>query len=267
MGEKNVKRLIACFDTINGMVTKGFKFEDNIHIAPAEDLVDKICAQKIDGLIFFDVTASAEKRKIDIETFKKVAAKATVPLMVGGGIKSVDDMREVFEAGAADKISVDSMAVRNPQLIADAAKEFGSGRVVLSTQVKYVGKSEKLPSGYEVAIDGARVFTGLDALEWVRRGVELGAGEVCVNSIEKDGTFSGFDLEITGQAAELVSVPVMASGGAGRPEHLLDVFTKTKAASAIISTMLYSPRIEKNYTVGEIKKYLAENRVDVAPDA
>jgi cyclase len=258
------KKLIACFDIINGKVTKGKKFEDNINIAPAEELVSAICSQQIDGLIFFDVTASAEKRKIDTETLKKVAAKVTVPFIVGGGIRNIGDIREVFEMGAADKVSVDSTAVRNPQIIADAAKEFGSGRVVLSTQVKRVGISEKIPSGYEVAIDGARVFTGMDALEWIKRGLDLGAGEICVNSIDKDGTASGFDLDITGRAAELGDVPVIASGGAGLPEHLFDVFTKTKAQSAIISSMLYSPRLESNFTVAELKQYLTDKGINTA---
>jgi cyclase len=257
------KKLIACFDIIKGRVTKAKNFFDNIDVAPADEFAAAICAQQIDGLIFFDVTASNEKRKIDIETLKKVAKNVSVPFTVGGGIKTLDDMREVFEVGAADKISVDSMAVRNPQIIADSAKEFGSERIVLSTQVKFVGKSEKLPSGYEVAIDGARVFTGIDALEWIKRGADLGAGEICVNSIDKDGTCSGFDLEITGNAADLVPVPVMASGGAGQPEHLYEVFTKTKAHSAIISSMLYSPRLEKNFTVCEIKEYLSGKGIDV----
>jgi len=261
----NQKKLIACFDIINGRVTKAKNFFDNIDVAPADAFAAKICGMQIDGLIFFDVTASNEKRKIDMETLKKVAPNVTVPFTVGGGIRNLEDMREVFESGAADKVSVDSMAVRNPQIIADSAKEFGSERIVLSTQVKYVGQSEKIPSGYEVAIDGARVFTGMDALEWVKRGVELGAGEVCVNSIDRDGTCSGFDLDITARAAELVSVPVIASGGAGLPEHLFDVFTKTKANSAIISSMLYSPRLEKNYTVAELKEYLAAKGIDVPP--
>ncbi|MCL2095978.1 MAG: imidazole glycerol phosphate synthase cyclase subunit [Oscillospiraceae bacterium] len=265
---KQIKKLIACFDIINGRVTKAKNFFDNIDVAPAEELAVKICEKQIDGLIFFDVTASNEKRKIDIETLKKVAAKIknySVPFIVGGGIKTLDDMREVFEAGAADKISVDSMAVRNPQIIADSVKEFGSDRIVLSTQVKFVGVSEKIKSGYEVAIDGARVFTGIDALEWVKRVEDLGAGEICVNSIDKDGTCSGFDIDITGRAAELVSVPVIASGGAGTPEHLLDVFSKTKADSAIISSMLYSPRLERNYEVSELKKYLEEKGVNIIP--
>ena len=259
------KKLIACFDIINGRVTKAKNFFDNIDVASAEELAITICEKQIDGLIFFDVTASNEKRKIDIETLKKVAKNVNVPFIVGGGIKTLDDMREVFEAGAADQISIDSMAVRNPQIIADSVKEFGSQRIVLSTQVQFVGVSEKIPSGYEVAIDGARVFTGIDALEWVKRGEDLGAGEICVNSIDRDGTCEGFDLTITGKAAEIVSVPVIASGGAGLPEHLKDVFTQTKAQSAIISSMLYSPRLAKNYEVSELKEYLSQAGINIIP--
>ena len=258
------KRLIACFDIRNGMVTKAKNFQDNIDVAPAEELAGIVYKNQIDELIFFDILASAEKRKTDIETVKKVAEKVFIPFTVGGGIRNLSDMYDILKAGA-EKISVDSMAVRNPQIISDGAKAFGSQCIVLSTQVKYVGVSEKIPSGYEVAIYGARVFTGMDALEWVKRGVDLGAGEVCVNSIDGDGTCAGFDLDITGRVAELVSVPVIASGGAGLPGHLLDVFTKTKAQAAIISSMLYSPRLEKNYEVVELKEYLIDKGINVRP--
>ena len=258
------KRLIACFDIKNGMVTKAKNFQDNIDVAPAEDLAQTVYEKQIDELIFYDITASAEKRKTDIDTVKKVAERVFIPFTVGGGIKNLDDMYDVLKSGA-EKISIDSMAVRNPQIINDGAKAFGSQCIVLSTQVKYVGVSEKIPSGYEVAIDGARVFTGMDALEWVKRGADLGAGEICVNSIDKDGTCSGYDLDITGKVAELVSVPVIASGGAGLPEHLTDVFTKTKAQAAIISSMLYSPRLEKNYEISELKEYLSGHGVNVRP--
>jgi len=258
------KRLIACFDIKNGMVTKAQNFQDNIDVAPAAELAQTVYENQIDELIFYDITASAEKRKTDIETVKKVAERVFIPFTVGGGIKNLDDMYDVLKSGA-EKISIDSMAVRNPQIINDGAKAFGSQCIVLSTQVKYVGVSEKIPSGYEVAIDGARVFTGMDALEWVKRGADLGAGEICVNSIDKDGTCSGYDLDITGKVAELVSVPVIASGGAGLPEHLTDVFTKTKAQAAIISSMLYSPRLAKNYEVSELKEYLSGHGVNVRP--
>jgi len=258
------KRLIACFDIVNGMVTKAKGFQDNIEVAPAEELARTVYDEQIDELIFYDIKASAEKRKIDIETVKKVAKCVFVPFTVGGGIKDIDDMYETLKAGA-EKISVDSMAVRNPQIIEDGAKAFGSQCIVLSTQVKRVGISDKIPSGYEVYIDGARVATGMDALEWVKRGQALGAGEICLNSIDNDGGLTGYDLAITRLASENISIPLIASGGAGEPVHLKDVFTQTDAQASIISSMLYSPRIARNYTVGELKAYLASCGVNVRP--
>jgi len=258
------KRLIACFDIKNGMVTKAKGFQDNIDVAPASELAEKIYNDQIDELIFYDITASSDKRKIDIETVKDVASRVFIPFTVGGGIKTLNDMYEVLKAGA-EKISVDSMAVRNPSIVTEGAKAFGSQCIVLSTQVKWVGQSEKIPSGYEVAIDGARVFTGMDALEWIKRGQELGAGEICVNSIDNDGGCAGYDLKITKLAAESVSVPVIASGGAGLPSHLFDLFSQTQAQAAIISSMLYSPRLERNFSVEELKTYLAEKSVPVRP--
>ena len=255
------KRLIACFDIIAGRVTKALQFQDNIDVASAEEMAAKMHTEQIDELIFFDVTASAEKRRPDFETVKKIAARISIPFIVGGGIKTLDDMREAIEAGA-DKISIDSMAVRNPQLIADGAKEFGSERVVLSTQVM---RTQKMPSGYEVYIDGARLATGLDGAEWIKRGQDLGAGEICLNSIDNDGTCIGYDLELMKLADAVVSVPLIASGGAGKPEHLKELFEQTKARSAIISSMLYSPRLKKNYSVREIKEYLIQNNIGVQP--
>jgi len=258
------KRLIACFDIVNGMVTKAKGFQDNIEVAPAAELARTVYDAQIDELIFYDIKASAEKRKIDIETVRRVAKCVFIPFTVGGGIKDIQDMYETLKAGA-EKISVDSMAVRNPQIITEGARAFGSQCIVLSTQVKRVGVSVKIPSGYEVYIDGAREATGMDALEWVKRGQDLGAGEICLNSIDNDGGLSGYDMDITTRAAALVSVPLIASGGAGAPVHLKDLFTQTDAQAAIISSMLYSPRVERNYSVAELKKYLAEHGVAVRP--
>jgi len=255
------KRLIACFDIIKGRVTKAVQFQDNIDVAPAEELAGAMYEAQIDELIFYDITASSEKRGIDIETVKKVASRVFIPFTVGGGIKNLNDMYEALKAGA-EKISVDSMAVRNPQIIAEGAKAFGSQCVVLSTQVK---KTQQTPSGYEVYIDGARLATGMDAVEWIKRGQELGAGEICLNSIDNDGTLSGYDLELMKLAEAAVSVPLIASGGAGAPEHLSALFKDTEAQAAIISSMLYSPRMKKNYTVRELKEYLAQNSVNVRP--
>ncbi|MCL2357666.1 MAG: imidazole glycerol phosphate synthase cyclase subunit [Defluviitaleaceae bacterium] len=252
-----MKRLIACLDTIGGRVTKGVKFFDNIDIAPADEMAEKMQSLQIDEIIFFDVTASNEKRMIDIETMKKVADKVSIPFIVGGGIRNTDDIRAAISVGA-NKVSIDSVAVRNPEIIREGAAEFGSKAIVLSTQVK---RDENFPSGYQVYIDGARVATGLDAMEWIKRGEELGAGEICVNSIDLDGVATGYDIALMEKSQEAVSVPLIASGGAGKPEHLLDVFTKTRADAAIISSMLYSPRLPRNYTPVELKEFLTANGV------
>ena len=249
------KRLIACFDVIEGRVTKAQQFQDNIDVAPASDLAQRLYDDQIDEIVFYDITASAEKRPIDLETVRKVARHVFVPFTVGGGIRSVDDMFAVLKAGA-EKISIDSMAVRNPEIIRAGAQAFGRQCIVLSTQVKHVGVREDIPSGYEVYVDGARIATGIDALDWVRRGADLGAGEIVVNSIDRDGTASGYDLEITSAVAESVNVPVIASGGAGAVEHVVDGLTIGGAQAAIISSLLYSPRLERNPTVRELKEVL-----------
>jgi cyclase len=258
------KRLIACFDVIDGRVTKAQRFQDNIDVAPAEDLAARLYDDQIDEIVFYDITASAEKRKIDLETVRRVARHVFVPFTVGGGIRSVDDMFEVLKAGA-EKISVDSMAVRNPDIIRDGAGAFGRQCIVLSTQVKRVGARPGIPSGYEVFIDGAREATGIDALEWVRRGEELGAGEIVVNSIDRDGTASGYDLEITRAVADAVNVPVIASGGAGDVDHIAAGLTDGGAQAAIISSILYSPRFDRNLGVRELKAGLVEYGVPLRP--
>lgn len=258
------KRLIACFDVIGDRVTKAVKFQDNIDVGPAEELAKIMYDEQIDELLFYDITASAEKRKINIDMVKRVAKCVFIPFAVGGGIKNPSDMHEVLKAGA-EKISIDSMAVRNPSIIAEGARAFGSQCIILSTQVKRVEKSDKIPSGYEVYIDGARVATGMDAIEWIRRGQELGAGEICINSIDNDGTVSGYDINLMKMASEAVSVPLIASGGAGKPGHLKELFTQTAAQAAIISSMLYSPRLERNYKVAELKEYLMGENIPVRP--
>jgi len=258
------KRLIACFDVIDGRVTKAQQFENNIDVAPAAELAEQLYGDQIDEIVFYDITASAQKRKIDLDTVRAVARHVFVPFTVGGGIRSVDDMFEVLKAGA-EKISVDSMAVRNPDIIRDGARAFGSQCIVLSTQVKHVGITPDLPSGYEVFIDGARQATGMDAIEWVRRGEELGAGEVVVNSIDRDGTASGYDLDITRAVADAVNIPVIASGGAGNVDHIADGFERGAAQAAIISSILYSPRFERNFGVRELKEALIARGVAMRP--
>jgi imidazole glycerol-phosphate synthase subunit HisF len=258
------RRLIACFDVIDGRVTKAQQFQDNIDVAPAEYLARQLYDDQIDEIVFYDITASAQKRKIDLDTVRRVAEHVFVPFTVGGGIRSVDDMFEVLKAGA-EKISVDSMAVRNPEILREGAEAFGRQCVVLSTQVKHVGVRPGIPSGYEVFIDGAREATGLDALEWVQRGEELGAGEIVVNSIDRDGTASGYDLDITAAVTKNVNVPVIASGGAGTVDHIAAGLTEGDASAAIISSILYSPRFARNFGVRELKDALLAKGVPMRP--
>ena len=258
------KRLIACFDVVGGRVTKAQQFQDNIDVAPAEELAQRLYDDQIDEIVFYDITASAEKRKIDLETVRRVAHHVFVPFTVGGGIRSVDDMFEVLKAGA-EKISVDSMAVRNPEVLRDGAEAFGRQCIVLSTQVKHVGVRDGIPSGYEVFIDGARQATGLDAVEWVRQGESLGAGEIVVNSIDRDGTASGYDLEVTRAVADAVNVPVIASGGAGTVDHIAAGLTEGGAQAAIVSSILYSPRLDRNWGVEELKTELLARGVPMRP--
>jgi len=257
------KRLIACFDVIDGRVTKAKKFQNNIDIDSAIDLAKRLYENQIDEIIFYDITASSEKRKIDLEIVKQVAEQVFVPFTVGGGIRSVEDMYDVLKAGA-EKISMDSMAVRNPEIIKQGSIAFGSQCIVLSMQVKRVLKSINIPSGYEIAIDGARVLTGLDAIEWAKRGEDLGAGELCINSIDQDGTHQGYDLEITSAISEAVNIPIISSGGAGSITHIVEAFQKTDASAAIISSLLYSPYIE-NKNIKEIKRHLMNSNIHVRP--
>ncbi|WP_028051121.1 imidazole glycerol phosphate synthase subunit HisF [Cellulomonas sp. URHD0024] len=256
-------RLIACFDVKDGRVTKAQQFQDNIDVGDPAELADRLYRDDIDEIVTYDIMASAQKRQIDLDMVRRIAHRTFVPLTVGGGIRSLEDMHLVLRAGA-EKISIDSMAVRKPEIITQGSKEFGRQCIVLSMQVKRVEKTAAIPSGYEIAIDGARTFTGMDAVEWARRGQDLGAGEIVVNSIDRDGTGEGYDLEITGLITEAVSLPVIASGGAGRISHVSDAFS-IGATGAIVSSMLYSPRVEHNLTVEEMKEQLGEQGERVRP--
>src|SRR5919202_1664880 len=250
-------RVIACFDVKGGRVTKARRFQDNVDVGDAAEVARLMYADGVDEIVFYDITASPERRRADLETVRAMAHNVFVPLTVGGGVRDLEDMHAVLAAGA-EKISIDSMAVRNPALITAGSREFGRQCMVLSMQVQRVEVSAAVPSGYEVFIDGARVATGMDALEWARRGEELGAGEIVVNSIDQDGTHTGYDLEITRAVADAVHVTVIASGGAGTPEHVAHAF-RAGASAAIVSSMLYSPRLEQNYTVDDIKRALSED--------
>lgn len=257
-------RLIACFDIKAGRVTKALKFQDNIDVADAVSLARQLSDNHIDEMIFFDILASVERRMADLECVEAVARAVTVPFTVGGGIASTDDMHLILKAGA-EKVSIDSMAVRRPELISEGASLFGSQCVVLSMQVTRIADLAICPSGYEVRIDGGRVATGLDAVEWARAGVDRGAGEICVNSIDQDGTMAGYDLDVTQRIAAAVRVPIIASGGAGVTDHVADAY-RCGATGAIVSSMLYSPRSSAHLSIQGMKEMLGKEGVRVRPE-
>ena len=252
------KRIIPCLDVREGKTTKGIQFENNVDIGDPVKMARFYYEAGADELVFYDITASHEKRGIMIEVVRRVAETIFIPFSVGGGIRTVADMREVLLAGA-EKISVNSAAVKHPEIISEGARAFGSQCVVLGMDVKAVDKSEKIPSGYEIVINGGRTYMGMDALEWAKRGQELGAGEICLNSIDADGTREGYELTLTELISDNVDIPVIASGGAGKPEHLADVLTQGKADAALIASMTHYG----HYTVAEIKAFLDSAGVKV----
>ena len=250
------KRIIPCLDVREDKVTKGVAFRGNIDVGDPVEMAHYYYENGADELVFYDITASNEKRNIMINVVSAVADQIFIPFSVGGGLRTLDDMRKVLWAGA-EKVSIDSGAVRNPQLITEGAKAFGSQCIVLSMQVKNVSSSRQIPSGYEIYIDGARRPMGLDAIAWATRGVELGAGEIVVNSIDQDGTKSGYELKLTKQVADSVPVPVIASGGAGNPQHLRDVFVECGADASIVASITHYGE----FSIDSIKTYLAAEGV------
>lgn len=250
------KRIIPCLDVRDGKTTKGVKFEGNVDIGDPVEMARMYSDSGADELVFYDITASHEKRGIMLDVVKEVAKKVFIPFCVGGGIASLEDMRAVLLAGA-EKVSVNSAAVKNPDLIAQGAKAFGNQCIVLGMDVEYVGVNEQFPSGYEVVVNGGRLHMGLDAVAWAMRAQELGAGEICLNSIDADGTQAGYELNITAMVSDAVEIPVIASGGAGKPEHLLDVLTEGHADAALVASMVHFG----HYTIKQIKDYLSEHDV------
>ena len=252
------KRIIPCLDVRAGKVTKGIAFQGNVDIGDPVEMARFYYESGVDELVFYDITASNEKRDIMIDVVSAVAAEIFIPFSVGGGLRTLEDMRRALLAGA-EKVSVDSGAVRKPQLIQEGARAFGSQCVVLSMQVKQVPRSNQIPSGYEIYIDGGRRAMGLDALQWAQDGVELGAGEIVVNSIDQDGTKAGYELDLTKAVADLVPVPVIASGGAGNPQHIRDVFVESHADAAIVASITHYG----DFPIENIKRYLAAEGVPV----
>ncbi|WP_319543811.1 imidazole glycerol phosphate synthase subunit HisF [uncultured Pseudodesulfovibrio sp.] len=247
------KRVIPCLDVRNGRLTKGIKFKENVDIGDPVETAKRYYEEGADEIVFYDITASHEARGIFLDVVEKVASQIFIPFSVGGGINTVDDMRDVLIAGA-EKVSVNSGAVKNPDIISEGAARFGSQCIVLGMDVKRVNKSDDIPSGFEIVIHGGRKYMGLDALEWAKTGEALGAGEICLNSIDADGVKNGYDLELTRLVAESVTIPVIASGGAGNPQHMVDAVTHGKATAALIASIVHYGE----YTIAELKKYMAE---------
>jgi cyclase len=250
------KRIIPCLDVRDGRLTKGIKFKENVDIGDPVEAAREYYEQGADEIVFYDITASAEGRAIMLDVVKRVAETIFIPFSVGGGIGTVDQMREVILAGA-EKVSVNSAAVKNPEIIAEGARAFGSQCIVLGMDVKKVAVSDAIPSGYEMVIHGGRNFTGLDALWWAREAERLGAGEICLNSIDADGTQDGYELDLTALISSHVGIPVIASGGAGKPDHLLDVLTRGQADAALVASMVHY----RTYTISEIKTFLHDRGV------
>lgn len=249
------KRIIPCLDIRDGRVVKGVRF---INIRDAGDPVEQARVYDqmgADELVFLDITASHEGRDIVARVVRRVADEIFLPLTVGGGIRTVDDMRMILKAGA-DKVSVNSAAVRNPEILNAGAERFGSQCIVLAIDAKRVAEGE-----WEVYINGGRIPMGIDAVEWAVRGVELGAGEILLTSMDADGTLAGYDLELTRTIAELVNVPVIASGGAGTVQHFAEVLTEGKADAALAASLFH----DKMLTIGEVKRYLLDRGVAVRP--
>ncbi len=246
------KRLIACLDVRDGQLAKSVKFVDTKDIGDPVAKARKYYKGGVDELVFYDITASSNARGIMIEVVEAVAAQVFIPFSVGGGIRTEEDATKLRLAGA-EKINVNSAAVQRPDLISEIAHAIGRQNTVLSMDIRRVDPTDALPSGYEIVINGGRRPMGVDAIAWARRGQELGAGELVVNSIDADGTQDGYELTLTRTIAEAVSVPVIASGGAGKPEHLYDVLTDGKADAALVASMVHYG----HYTCREIKEDLA----------
>ncbi|MFP4376515.1 MAG: imidazole glycerol phosphate synthase subunit HisF [Spirochaetales bacterium] len=243
------KRVIICLDVRDGKTTKGIRFQGNVDIGDPVTMARAYYEAGVDELVFYDITASAERRGIMIDVVRRVAEQIFIPFSVGGGIGSVEDMRAVLLAGA-EKVSVNSQAVRSPSIIDEGARRFGNQAIVLGVDAL---ADASMPSGYRVVINGGRTSTELDALAWAREAVERGAGEIVVNSIDADGTREGYELTVTKMISEGVGVPVIASGGAGTPDHVVEVFERGNADAALVASMVHYG----DYSIGDIKAHMA----------
>ena len=247
------KRIIPCLDVKEGRVVKGTNF---VGLRDAGDPVElaKVYDGKLaDELVFLDITASSDERKTMVDVVQQVAAEVFIPFTVGGGIRTVADIRTMLKAGA-DKVSLNTAAVKNPELLAEGAKRFGRQCIVLAVDARNSGQDT-----WEVYINGGRTPTGIDVLEWVKRATTMGAGEILLTSMDKDGTKDGYDIPLTRAVSEAVNVPVIASGGAGELEHFYDVLTAGKADAVLAASVFHYGQ----FTVGQVKEYLKSRGVEV----
>lgn len=246
------KRIIACLDVSDGRVVKGKQFQDISDVASPEVLAEFYNRSGIDELVFYDITASNENRKTSLEFVEKVAQVVNIPFCVGGGVNSVEDFKYILRKGA-DKVSINSSAVKNPQLIREASEAFGAQCVVVSIDTKKQG------SLWKVYINGGRLDTGLDALEWVKEAQELGAGEFVINSIDEDGMKNGYDIELLEKIEKISKVPVIASGGAGEARHFLEAFKTADVDGALAASIFHYGQLE----ISKLKTYLKRNEITV----
>lgn len=246
------KRIIPCLDVDKGRVVKGRKFQEIRDVADPVELAKRYSQSGADELVFYDITASNEDRDIFVGMVEKVATEINIPFTVGGGLRSVEDIHRVLRAGA-DKVSLNSAAIKNPTLITEAAAKFGSQCVVLSIDAKQTASS------WSVFMNGGRIDKQMDAIEWATCGEELGAGEIVINAIDVDGVKNGFNLELTSRIAESVNIPVIASGGAGGKAHFASVLQEGKADAALAASVFHYEEI----AIPDLKNYLAENGIPI----
>lgn len=246
------KRIIPCLDIKDGKTVKGINFENITDVGDPVELASLYARMGADELVFLDITATNERRKTLSELVTRIAKHINIPFTVGGGISTVDDVSVLLDSGA-DKISVNTSAVRNPQLISDLANNFGSQCVVLAIDTK------RIDDEWYVFLNGGRVPTDIKAIDWAKQAVKLGAGEILLTSMNNDGTKDGFALDITSAISESVNVPVIASGGAGTMQHFVDVFNEGKADAALAASIFHY----KEIAIPDLKQYLKENNIDV----